>query len=124
LGESNRRQELYSLPRRFGLLVGLCASPIFIVFVYLGDPERGFTAWFSAAMVLATVGLFWGLRKRGWFWITITIITLLHVLLIFFVPWPFKHHLSYVALLPIGLLDFAIAYGIIRLVEKAIGNES
>jgi len=123
MGEKNCGQETSLVTSKFGFLAAMCTSPIFIVSAYLGDPERGTTAWFSAMMVLIVIRLFSGLRKRVWFWITITIVTLLHVLLIFFVPWPFKH-LSFVALLPVGLLDLAIAYGIIRLVEKAIGYES
>jgi hypothetical protein len=53
------------------------------------------------------------------FWITIAIIVSLHVPLIVLIPWPYKQ-LSSVALLPAGLLDFAIAYGIIRLIENMI----
>jgi hypothetical protein len=93
------------------------------VFIYLGDSERGKTAWFSAMIILMAIRMFWDLRKRVWFWITITIITLLHILLVFFIPWPFKE-VPYVALMPVGLLDLAIAYGAIRLVEKAMRSDT
>jgi hypothetical protein len=112
------KQETEPVTSKFGFVTALCTSPIFIVSAYLGDPERGFTAWFSAMMVLVAIRLFWGLRKRAWFWVTIAVIALLHVLLVFFVSWPFPHHLSRIALLPVGLTDLAIAYGIIRLVER------
>jgi hypothetical protein len=82
MGENNRGQETSLVTSKFGFLAAMCTSPIFIVSAYLGDPERGTTAWFSAMMVLIVIRLFSGLRKRVWFWITITIVTLLHVLLI------------------------------------------
>jgi hypothetical protein len=90
-----------------------------MVFAHFGDPRRGSTAWFSGIVLLVAIRMFWGLRKRVWFWITITIIAFLHVSLILFVPWPFKQ-LSYVALLPVALSDLAIACGIIRLAENVI----
>jgi hypothetical protein len=123
MGENNPRQDIYPVTRKFGFWVALCTSPIFIVFIYLGDSERGKTAWFSAMIILMAIRMFWNLRKRVRFWITITIITLLHILLVFFIPWPFKE-VPYVALMPVGLLDLAIAYGAIRLVEKAMRSDT
>lgn len=74
----------------------------------------------SAGMTAVAVRYFWDLRKRTWFWVTIASIVLLHVPLILLIRWPSKQW-SYVQLLPIGLLDFGIAYGIIRLAEKVFG---
>ena len=117
MGESKRKQEVYPVTRKFGLVAAICTAPIFIVFAYCGDPDRGFTAWLSSLVILVAIRMFWGLKKRAWFWITITIIALLHAILVFCVPWPFKQ-VSYVALLPVALPDLAIVYGIIRLVER------
>ncbi len=119
MAENQRKQAISTVTKKFGLVAGICTAPLFIVFAYFGEPERGFTAWACAGVILITIRLFWGLRSRVWFWVTITIIAFLHVPLILFVPWPFKQ-LSYVALLPVGFLDFALAYGIIRLVENVI----
>jgi hypothetical protein len=117
-GEDKR--EIYPVTRKFGLLAGICTSPFFIIFAYFGDSERGSTAWFSAIVISVAIRMFWALRKRVWFWITITLIALVHVPLTLFVSWPFKPQLTFVALLPVGLLDLAIVYGIIRLVENVI----
>ncbi len=122
MAESKRKQAIYPVTKKFGLVAGICTAPLFIIFAYFGEPDRGFTAWACAEVILITIRFFWGLRSRVWFWVTITIIALLHVPLILFVPWPFKQ-LSYVALLPVGFLDFALAYGIIRLVENRIESD-
>ena len=86
------------------------------------------TALISALMIALAVRYFWDLRNRVWFWIAIIFIASLHVLLILLLPAPAKQwnyiHWNYVQLLPFGLLDFAIAYGIIRLVEKVADRGS
>ncbi len=112
-------QEIYPITRKWGLLSGVCTLPLFISFVYFGNAERASTAWFSGIVTFVVVRMFWGLRRRVWFWATIVVIVAYHVLLIALLPWPFRG-LSYVQLLPLGLLDLAVAYGIIRLAEKVI----
>jgi len=116
-----RRQEIYPITRKWGLLAGICTSPLFILFAYFGDPGRGRAAWISAGIVFVLIRAFWGLKKRVWFWLTVTMIVCLHVPLTLLIPWG-DQPLSYVALLPVGLLDFAIAYGIIRLVEGVMNR--
>ena len=118
MGESSRRQEITPVTRKFGLLAAICTSPLFIVSAYLGDPGRGQAAWVSAGGIAIAARFLWDLKNRVWYWMTLAVIVLLHVPMIMLIPWPFRQ-LSYIALLPAGLLDFAIAYGIIRLVEKA-----
>jgi len=74
-------------------------------------------------MIATAVWIYWDLRKRVWFWATITILVLLHVPLVLFVPWSNTDYPG-VVLLPIGLLDLAIVYGCIKLVEKVMNKSS
>ena len=76
-------------------------------------------AYISAAIIVGAVRYFWDLRKRVWFWMTTAFIVSFHVALVLVIPWP-DNDWRGVQLLPIGLLDFAIAYGIIRLAENVI----
>ena len=117
--ENKHKQAIDSITRKWALLAGVCSSPLFIVFAYFGDPGRGQAAWVCAISVAVAARFLWDLRTRAWFWITIAVIVLLHIPLILLVPWPLKQ-LTYVALLPAGLADFAVAYGILRLVENFI----
>jgi hypothetical protein len=119
MAENKHKQSIDSVSRKWALLAGICTSPLFILFAYFGDPGRGQAAWVSAVAIAVAARFLWDLRGRVWFWITIAIIVSLHVPLIVLIPWPYKQ-LSSVALLPAGLLDFAIAYGIIRLIENMI----
>lgn len=108
-----------SVTRNWSYLMALCTSPIFIFYVILGDAGRGRAAWISAMMIALVTRYFWDLSSRVWFWVAIVAIVLVHVPLIVLVPWSSKH-LTYVALLPLGLLDIAFSYGTIRLVENII----
>ena len=63
----------------------------------------------------------WDLRKRVWFWVTLTVLALLHVPLILLVPWSNTNYPG-VVLLPQALLDLAIVYGCIKLIEKAMNR--
>jgi hypothetical protein len=117
MGENRHKQSIDSVTKKWVIVAGICTSPLFILFAYFGDPGRGQAAWVSAISLATATRFLWDLRRRVWFWLTISIIALLHVPLILLVAWPLKQ-LTYIALLPAGLLDFGIAYGIIRLVEN------
>src|SRR5258708_23085573 len=117
MGENQHKQAVDSLTRGWAIWAAICTLPIYILFVYLGDSGRGRAAWISVGMIALAARLLWDLKNRVWFWVTLAIIALLHVLMILLIPWG-AQNLSYVALLPVGLLDLGITYGIIRLVEK------
>jgi hypothetical protein len=119
----NRVKRSLEISRKWGLLCALLTSPLFLLFAYLGDPARGRAAWVSAIAVILAAKFFWDLRGRIWFWVTLGALVCLHVPLLLFVRWP-SQHLSYAALLPECLADFAIAWGIIKLVENVIEKSS
>lgn len=121
MGESYRKQEIYPITRKWGLLAAICTSPLFIMYAFLGDRGRGRAAWVSAGIVFIVIRAFWALRKRIWFWLTVTMIALLHVPLIMFIPWG-GGSVYYGGLMAVALPDFGIAYGIIRLVERAMNR--
>ena len=67
---------------------------------------------------MAVARVRWDLRKRKWFWATMGIMILLQAPIVLFVPWTSKSYPG-VTLLPIAVLDCAIAYGCIKLAENA-----
>lgn len=111
------------MTRKWAILAAVCTSPLFGIFAYFGDPGRGQAAWVGAGMIAVAGRLLWRLRDRPWYWVTLAVIVGLHVPLILFIRWPFKQY-SYMQLLPLGFLDFAVVYGVIRLVERVIEGDS
>lgn len=125
MGETAPKRSFASINKQWALLmVGVCVAPVYFLVAHFADGGRAFVASCSAGMIAVTVRYFWDLRRRIWFWITMTVIGFLHVLLVVFLPSPAKQwnyvHWNYVQMLPFGLLDFGIAYAIIRLVESVV----
>ena len=78
--------------------------------------------------LLNSVGVFgflfylkWRLRRHAWFWITMTAVVALHVLLILFVPWTNKW---VPALVTAGVdsLDICLVFWILGIVEELTGG--
>jgi hypothetical protein len=123
MGVNKHKQARDSITRKWVFLTAICTLPIWGLYAYLGDPGRGQAAWVSSAMICLAARFYWDLRKYVWFWVTITLIVLVHVPLIVLIPWPFKQ-LTYIAALSFGYADFGIAYGIIQLAENIVERNS
>ena len=119
--EGDRKSPFDRLTRKSALVVLLCSAPFFFIFAFLGDPARGRSAAGCCGMIMLAVWMRWDIRKRVWFWATITILVLLHVPLILFIPWTNSNYPG-VVLLPAGLLDFTIVYWCIKLAEKVMSR--
>lgn len=107
------------LTRKTALLAMLFASPVFLLFIYLGKVEEGIGVWICVGMVAAAIIVRWDLRRSAWFWLAVLIAGLLQIPFAVFVPWT-NRHMSFVSFLPFGVLDYAIVYGCIKLAEKII----
>ena len=59
----------------------------------------------------------WNLRGYLWFWVALTIMIVLHILLVIFVFWTSKRYPGLI-LFPIAVVDYAIVYGGMKLAEK------
>jgi hypothetical protein len=104
------------LTKKWAFLAILLAVPVFFLFAYSGDPGRGRAAAISVGVIVIAVRARWDLKNNPWFWTTVAIIAACHILLVLFVPWTSRSYPGY-ALLPVGVLDFAIIYGAIKLAE-------
>jgi hypothetical protein len=123
MGESAQKRSFDSISKDWALLVvAVCVVPVYFLVAHFADDGRALVASCSAGMIAVIVRYFWDLRKHMWFWAAITFIVVLHVSIVLFLPPPAKRwnyvHWNYVQMLPFGLLDFGIAFGIIRLLES------
>jgi hypothetical protein len=117
--ETNSSQPSNYLTKKWSWLAALFSLPLLFLFVYLGDQGRGLAAMVGGIAIVTAIRFRWDLRKRVWFWATVTVLVLAHVPLILLVKWP-NVSMPPVSLMPYGVLDFAIMYGCIKLVEKAM----
>jgi hypothetical protein len=117
MSESNPDQISNKLTRKTAIVIVFCVSPLFFLFAVLGDPARGRAACICAFAMIFGAKMFWSLRKRALYWITLTILLLAQIPIIVFNPWGDKSYPG-TALLPIGLVDLAIVWGAFKLVER------
>jgi membrane-anchored protein YejM (alkaline phosphatase superfamily) len=73
--------------------------------------------------ILLAIKIQWGLRKHAWFWATIVLILVLHIPLLFIVPWQGKTHVRVYGL-PIGIADFLIVQEAVGLAGKVFSKHS
>lgn len=106
---------------KWGLIAALLSLPFAMVVSRFVDPGRGRAAGISLALTILAIRAFWYLKQRPWFWMTITALTIIHVVLVAVVPWTNKD-IPAPALWPIGFADFAFIFGFIKLVEKGMSR--
>ncbi len=128
MGENAPKRSFDSISKEWALVVGISLGPLYFLVAHFANDEKAMAAYVSAAMIAVVVRYFWDLREHIWFWAAITFIVFLYILLIVFLPPPATQwnyvHWNYVQMLPFGLLDFAIVYGVIRLVENVAKRSS
>ena len=117
--ELNGNQSPDVFTRKWTLVVILCGMSPFLLFTFLGDPGRGRAAAICTAVIMYAARGCWNLKEYAWFWMTLAIIITLHILLVLLVPWTSKSYPG-LTLFPIAVLDYAIVYGCIKLVEKVM----
>jgi hypothetical protein len=104
------------LTTKTAFVVMLCGVAVFFS---IPNPAMGRAAAISITMIVTAVWMRWDLRKRIWFWATIAVLVLLHVPFILLVPWSNVNYPG-VVLLPQALLELAVAYGCVKVVERAM----
>jgi hypothetical protein len=107
--------------RKWLLLTMLSMIPMFLLFTYFGDAGKGRAAAIATGAIMLAVGGRSSLKSQRWFWVTLTIIIAVHVLLVLLIPWTSKSYPGPI-LLPFGALDYFIVWGCIKLVEKAMSR--
>ena len=101
----------------WGVAAGLAASVLLPWLNHIGRLELGVPIGAGAGTIGALIKVNWELRRRVWFWVTMAIITGLHVLLILYVPW----HQGWVPApltFGIAIVDLVIMLGILNLIGR------
>jgi len=107
-----------------GLKILASVIPVFLLFIFLGRAEMGFAVSVDLGMIILAVKLQWEKRRYIWFWATIVVIFALHIPLFLIARVP-KTKLPTLGLsLPIGVLDFAIIWGALRIAEAVFSKRS
>ena len=106
-----------------GLKIGLMCLPVFILVTLLSNADAGLAASIVSVAILFAIKIRWKLRKHIWFWAIIAVILALHVPLVFMVQWP-KNAPRLFYTMPLGIADFLIISGALKLAENLMSNGS
>jgi hypothetical protein len=118
LGEElDRKSPFDRLTKKAAFAVTLAAVMLYFAFAFITSPAKARVASIATAMILTAVWMRWDLRKHVWFWVTVGMLALMHIPLVTLFPWTNENYPGAV-LLPEALLDLAVIYGSIKLVEK------
>jgi hypothetical protein len=106
-----------------GLKLAALVAPVFFLVTFLYNADAGLAAYIVVGVMVFAIKLRWHLRKHAWFWAIIAVILALHVPLVFMIQWPQNAPTIFYAM-PIGIADFLIISGALKLAENLMSNGS
>ena len=107
-----------------GLKIVALLAPVFFLIAFLSNADVGLGACIVLGMMILSVKIRWNLRKHIWFWAIIAVILALHIPLVFMVLWPQGGAPTLFYTMPVGIADFLIISGVLRLAEKCLSKDS
>ena len=103
------------------LMIVIGTPTLFLYLVYGGRLERVWPFMITIGMLGIVIRFKWKLRRQTWFWVTMAVIAVLHVLWVLFVPWTTKWIPVFVYI-GIATADFVLILWILLVVEKFMGG--
>ena len=103
------------------LMIVIGTPTLFLYLVYGGRLERVWPFMITIGMLGIVIRFKWKLRRQMWFWVTMAVIAVLHVLWVLFVPWTTKWIPVFVYI-GIATADFVLILWILLVVEKFLGG--
>jgi hypothetical protein len=108
----------------WGVLCVIIGSMAFsLVFYRFGRFDLVQPTGICIIVLVFAIVMRWKLRQHLWFWITMTVVTALHVPLILFVPWTTRWVPAFV-ITPIAIADLFVILLILKIVGKFIGDQT
>ena len=104
-----------------GLGIGFGTLIIMFLFDHFGKLALARPTLYSVIVIVIAIAMQWKLRTHVWFWITVAVMTALHVPLILLVPWTAKWF-PVILITPIAAVDLFLMLAIIKLAEKLFGS--
>jgi hypothetical protein len=115
--ESVVRNKQLTLSWKSGLAIFFGSILIGLLFFHFGRLALARPTIFSVIVIATVFTVRWKQRHHVWFWVTMTIFSGLHVLLILSIPWTTRW-VPAIVLAPIGLVDFYVMLVVLSAVGK------
>jgi hypothetical protein len=115
--ESVVRNKQLTLSWKSGLAIFFGSILIGLLFFHFGRLALARPTIFSVIVIATVFTVRWKQRHHVWFWVTMTIFSGLHVLLILSIPWTTRW-VPAIVLAPIGIVDFYVMLAVLSAVGK------
>ena len=102
--------------------LAILCLPIYILFSSFGNAGLGTVLAYFFGTISFAVRSRWELRRRLWFWIVVSIIAILHLVVILLIPWPNMQFRALVVL-PFVAVDISLISYVIKLIARWRGEE-
>jgi hypothetical protein len=120
--EIQEAKKLRRLSWRTQLLMIVIGIPTFYLYlIYGGRIELVWPSMLTVIVLGVVIRFKWKLRRQTWFWVTMAVIAVLHVLWVLFVPWTAKWIPVFVYT-GLATVDFVLILWILLVVEKLVGR--
>ena len=93
------------------------AFAVSATFWHFGAAGRGKIAGMFVCVSMYLIRSKWNLRPHLWFWVIASLVSTVHIALIFGIQWSNRSYPT-VALLPAAIVDWAVWYSVVRLGEN------
>jgi hypothetical protein len=103
------------------LMVVIGAPTVFLFLIHGGRLELVWPLMITIGVLGIVIRFKWKPRRQTWFWVTMAVIAVLHVLWVLFVPWTTKWIPVFVYT-GIGTADFVLILWILLVVGKFMGE--
>lgn len=107
---------------RTKLFIFIVGAPTTFLFALYGRLEMVWPLAITIGMIGILIRFKWRLRRQTWFWVTMAMIAVVHVLWVLFVPWTTKWIPVFVYI-GIATADFILILWILLVVEKFMGKQ-
>src|ERR1700733_7615825 len=115
--KDNASSPFDNLTKKSAVLILVLVLPLYFIFAYLGDYGRARAAAACGFILATTILLSWHLKDRVWYFPTLFFLLSTHTFIVVYFSWSDASFPGR-TLLPLGLADLFVSYGLIKLVEK------
>jgi hypothetical protein len=103
----------YAPSRRDGAVAAVLGVVVYIASLYLSEKGKGTAAGGFVAILALSIRICWPLRKIVWFWVCLSILIILHVLILLSLDWSSAARWTGLTIIPFMIADITIVLSII-----------
>ncbi len=103
--------------RKYDWLAIIAMLPVFVAIWHFSTQEKALATSGTLFLFYVLISVMWNCRREKWFWLAIAVLVLIHVAVIWLVPFQLPTGPSLTYVLPIMMADGFAMFGVLRWLE-------